>query len=286
MYTFSLKSVTCILLRCIHVAVLFYRHGSRMIVSIVLHRLRDRCTNQEKSGVDLLGYLRAYSLIHDKVMEPHIEDTHDDPVSKQSAACTCLRRVSYIYFMSLLHFLVVCSTMSCTITIILCVCKTSIKFSFIKLKKCTLNHAVLQYPCMCTNNRKCSTNKVNKMHVHMCMYRILPKISPLPSLTSKFLHRFFTSLIRPPLTCCNNCTVSKTSARDRPQCCYSLSKQFLSFACVLFLLNKVTKAWKYAQKVTSMNVGHNRQYPSPIWAMCTAEKGGGLIFGRIRYMYT
>ena len=41
------------------------------------------------------------------------------------------------------------------------------------------------------------------------MYRILPKISPLPSLTSKFLHRYFYLIYKPPPPHCKKCTVSK-----------------------------------------------------------------------------
>ena len=35
------------------------------------------------------------------------------------------------------------------------------------------------------------------------------KISLLPSMTSKFLHRYFYLVYKPPPLCCKNCTVSK-----------------------------------------------------------------------------
>ena len=65
------------------------------------------------------------------------------------------------------------------------------------------------------------------------------------------------------------------SVSNRPQRCYSLSEQFLSFACVLFLLNKVTKAWKYAQKVrwTGVNLSHNRECASIDGSGGLAERG-------------
>ena len=40
-------------------------------------------------------------------------------------------------------------------------------------------------------------------------YRILPKISPFPSLTSKFLHRHFYLVISPRPYAAKKCTISK-----------------------------------------------------------------------------
>ena len=43
--------------------------------------MNERPTTEEKSGVDLLGFLKGYGLIHNKFMEPHIDNNNDDPVS-------------------------------------------------------------------------------------------------------------------------------------------------------------------------------------------------------------
>jgi hypothetical protein len=49
----------------------------------------------------------------------------------------------------------------------------------------------------------------NSMRLHTLMYRIVPKVSPLPSLTNRFLHRYFCLVYNPPPLLCENCTVSK-----------------------------------------------------------------------------
>ena len=46
---------------------------------MVYCRVDEHPTSEEKSGVDLLGFLKGYGLIHDKVMEQQI-DEHYDPV--------------------------------------------------------------------------------------------------------------------------------------------------------------------------------------------------------------
>ena len=46
-----------------------------------IYRVSERPTSEEKSGVDLLGFLKGYGFIHDKLMEPHINRCNDDPVS-------------------------------------------------------------------------------------------------------------------------------------------------------------------------------------------------------------
>ena len=48
---------------------------------VSLFRVSERPTSEEKSGVDLLGFLKGYGFIHDKLMEPHINRCNDDPVS-------------------------------------------------------------------------------------------------------------------------------------------------------------------------------------------------------------
>ena len=59
----------CIICLCMH--------------TLLLHvfRVSERPTSEEKSGVDLLGFLKGYGFIHDKLMEPHINRCNDDPVS-------------------------------------------------------------------------------------------------------------------------------------------------------------------------------------------------------------
>ena len=56
----------------------------------MLFRVNERPTSEEKSGVDLLGFLKGYGFIHDKLMEPHINRYSDDPVSTLVYVCTCI----------------------------------------------------------------------------------------------------------------------------------------------------------------------------------------------------
>ena len=55
---------------------------------VLLFRVSERPTSEEKSGVDLLGFLKGYGFIHDKLMEPHINRCNDDPVSILVHVCT------------------------------------------------------------------------------------------------------------------------------------------------------------------------------------------------------
>ena len=50
-------------------------------ICVSLFRVSERPTSEEKSGVDLLGFLKGYGFIHDKLMEPHINRCNDDLVS-------------------------------------------------------------------------------------------------------------------------------------------------------------------------------------------------------------
>ena len=54
---------------------------------------------------------------------------------------------------------------------------------------------------------------VNFLYITSIMYSILPKMSPLPSLTSKFLHRYFYLMYEPPTPTLQKCIVSKTNLR-------------------------------------------------------------------------
>ena len=58
-----------------------YLHVHCTCTRVLLCRVSERPTSEEKSGVDLLGFLKGYGLIYDKVMEPHIDENNDDPVS-------------------------------------------------------------------------------------------------------------------------------------------------------------------------------------------------------------
>jgi hypothetical protein len=75
----------------------------------LLCRVSERPTSEEKSGVDLLGYLKGYGFIHEKLMEPHIEQHKDDPVSsvlgggEGGSACLIIMWVQCNYMYMCIH---------------------------------------------------------------------------------------------------------------------------------------------------------------------------------------
>ena len=72
-------------------------------------------------------------------------------------------------------------------------------------------------------------------------YLILPKVSPLPSLTPKFLHRY---VYKPRPLCGKNGTISKNECLAIDKNTVIQYEQFVFFTCQLFLLNIMVKAWK------------------------------------------
>ena len=56
-------------------------HQIFLLNGVFFFRVSERPTSEEKSGVDLLSFLNGFSLIHDKVIERHIDESNGDSVS-------------------------------------------------------------------------------------------------------------------------------------------------------------------------------------------------------------
>ena len=68
-----------------------------------------------------------------------------------------------------------------------------------------------------------TVSKVPVSSFYYGSYRIpySPENKPPPSLTSKFLHRYFYLVYKPPPLRCKKCTNSKSKRGDQQQCRYS-----------------------------------------------------------------
>ena len=92
-----------------------------------------------------------------------------------------------------------------------CTCQTSSLGGKVLWSLCIPMYSLVLIPGLCLF---CTCMYVHLDWALLCVYmyiqyRILPKISPLPSLTSKFLHRYFYLVYKPPSLCYKKCTVSK-----------------------------------------------------------------------------